>query len=53
MWALFAFQLFTGPDMAAPPEVLYTFLLGGSLTVTTLSVWEVRRLRGLTLRTGR
>ncbi|MFJ3835436.1 hypothetical protein [Streptomyces sp. NPDC090054] len=55
VWALFAFQLFTGPDVAAPPEVLYTFLLGGPLTVTALSVWEVRRLRsrhGITLRTA-
>ncbi|MGW7319560.1 hypothetical protein [Streptomyces sp. NPDC054854] len=54
MWALFAFQLFTCPDVAAPPEVLCTCLLGGPLTVTALSVWEVRRpriLHGITLRT--
>ncbi|WP_392895307.1 hypothetical protein [Streptomyces sp. LN699] len=53
VWALFAFQLFNGPDVAAPPEVLYTFMLGGPLSVTALSVWEVRRLRsrhGITLR---
>ncbi|MFJ2824287.1 hypothetical protein ACIO7M_24685 [Streptomyces toxytricini] len=53
VWSLFAFQLFNGPDVAAPPEVLYTFLLGGPLSVTALSVWEVRRLRtryGITLR---
>jgi hypothetical protein len=53
VWSLFAFQLFNGPDVAAPPEVLYTFMLGGPLTVTALSVWEVRRLRsrhGITLR---
>ncbi|MFD7625572.1 hypothetical protein ACFV7Q_05910 [Streptomyces sp. NPDC059851] len=53
VWSLFAFQLFNGPDVAAPPEVLYTFLLGGPLSVTALSAWEVRRLRtryGITLR---
>ncbi|MEU9699982.1 hypothetical protein [Streptomyces sp. NPDC047981] len=53
VWALFAFQLFNGPDLAAPPEVLYTFMVGGPLSVTALSVWEVRRLRthhGITLR---
>ncbi|MGX2994220.1 hypothetical protein JNUCC64_07940 [Streptomyces sp. JNUCC 64] len=32
------------PDVAAPPLVLYSFLLGGPLSVTALSVWEVRRL---------
>ncbi|MET9604883.1 hypothetical protein ABZZ17_07410 [Streptomyces sp. NPDC006512] len=55
VWSLFAFQLFSGPDIAAPPEVLYAFLLGGPLSVTALSVWEVRRLRtlhGITLRTA-
>ncbi|MBO8187224.1 hypothetical protein [Streptomyces spirodelae] len=55
VWSLFVFQLIDGPDVAAPPEVLYTFLLGGPLTVTALSVWEVRRLRsryGITLRTA-
>ncbi|MFJ6718591.1 hypothetical protein [Streptomyces sp. NPDC091259] len=55
VWSIFAFQVFTGPDVAAPPEVLYTFLLGGPLSVTALSVWEVRRLRsrhGITLRTA-
>ncbi|MGW7345997.1 hypothetical protein [Streptomyces sp. NPDC054854] len=53
VWSLLAFQLFIGPDVAAPPEVLYTFLLGGPLSVTALSVWEVRRLgrrHGVTLR---
>lgn len=53
VWSLFAFQLFNGPDVAAPPEVLYTFLLGGPLSVTALSAWEVWRLRsryGITLR---
>ncbi|MEV4504647.1 hypothetical protein [Streptomyces klenkii] len=53
VWSLFAFQMFNGPDVAAPPHVLYTFMLGGPLSVTALSVWEVRRLRtrhGITLR---
>ncbi|MGW2018551.1 hypothetical protein [Streptomyces sp. NPDC001927] len=53
VWSLFAFQLFSGPDIAAPPEVLYAFMVGGPLSVTALSVWEVRRLRsrhGITLR---
>ncbi|MFG2330367.1 hypothetical protein ACGFMM_12140 [Streptomyces sp. NPDC048604] len=53
VWSLFAFQVFNGPDIAAPPVVLYSFMLGGPLSVTALSVWEVRRLRarhGITLR---
>ncbi|MFF4580065.1 hypothetical protein ACFY15_16970 [Streptomyces sp. NPDC001373] len=53
VWSLFGFQLFDGPDVAAPPEVLYTFMLGGPLSVTALSLWEIRRLRtryGITLR---
>ncbi|MEW2371288.1 hypothetical protein AB0940_18275 [Streptomyces sp. NPDC006656] len=52
VWSLFGFQLFDGPDVAAPPLVLYTFMLGGPLSVTALSLWEIRRLRtrhGLTL----
>ncbi|MFF3014810.1 hypothetical protein [Streptomyces sp. NPDC057939] len=53
VWSHLAFQLFIGPDVAAPAEVLYTFLLGGPLSVTALSIWEVRRLgsrHGVTLR---
>lgn len=53
VWSLFALQFFNGPDVAAPAEVLCTFMLGGPLLVTALSVWEVRRLRsrhGITLR---
>ncbi|MGW2044222.1 hypothetical protein ACWCPF_03425 [Streptomyces sp. NPDC001858] len=46
VWALFVLSLFDGPDVAAPPMVLYTFLLGGPLSVTALSVWEIRRLNG-------
>ncbi|WP_406862706.1 hypothetical protein ABZO31_20685 [Streptomyces sp. HUAS MG47] len=55
VWSLFAFQLYSGPDVAAPPVVLYSFMLGGPLSVTALSVWEVRRLRtlhGITLRSA-
>ncbi|MFC9928647.1 hypothetical protein [Streptomyces sp. NPDC127190] len=53
VWTLLVINLFEGPDVAAPPSVLYTFLLGGPVSVTLLSVWEIRRLRtrhGVTLR---
>ncbi|WP_149825773.1 hypothetical protein [Streptomyces tailanensis] len=55
VWSLFALSLGDTHDVAAPPAVLYSFLLGGPLTVTVLSVWEIRRLRrryGITLRTA-
>lgn len=55
VWSLFALSYSDTPDVAAPPAVIYSFLLGGPLTVTALSVWEVRRLRirhGVTLRTA-
>ncbi|WEH16365.1 hypothetical protein [Streptomyces sp. VNUA24] len=55
VWSLFALSLSDTPDVAAPPAVILSFLLGGPLTVTALSVWEVRRLRvryGVTLRTA-
>ncbi|MER5978630.1 hypothetical protein ABT142_19275 [Streptomyces sp. NPDC001857] len=55
VWALFVLSLFDGPDVAAPPLVLYTFLLGGPLSVTLLSVWEIRRLNrryGVTFRSA-
>ncbi|WP_406270433.1 hypothetical protein OHT93_18670 [Streptomyces sp. NBC_00191] len=45
--------LFDGADVAAPPVVIYAFSLGGPLSVSVLSLWEVRRLRircGVTLR---
>ncbi|WP_215448042.1 hypothetical protein [Streptomyces sp. ATCC 21386] len=54
-WSLFFISLSDSPDVAAPPEVLYSFLLGGPLSVTALSVWEIRRLRtryGMNLRTA-
>ncbi|MFV0132000.1 hypothetical protein ACLGIH_01795 [Streptomyces sp. HMX87] len=44
-WSLCAVQLFDGPDVAAPPTVLHAFSLGGPLSVSALSLWEIRRLR--------
>ncbi|TDC20539.1 hypothetical protein E1265_21780 [Streptomyces sp. 8K308] len=55
VWSLFILNFSDGPDVAAPPSILYTFLLGGPVSVTLLSVWETYRLRrryGLTLRTA-
>jgi hypothetical protein len=55
VWSLFALGLFDGPEVAAPPLVLYSFLLGGPLSVTALSVWEKRllsRRHGVTLRSA-
>ncbi|MGW0367316.1 hypothetical protein ACWDX7_28375, partial [Streptomyces sp. NPDC003034] len=52
VWSLYGFQLFDGPDVAAPPIVLYAFSLAGPLSVSALSLWEIRRLRtryGVTL----
>ncbi|MFI5965341.1 hypothetical protein ACIA8J_24640 [Streptomyces asoensis] len=44
VWALFVLSCLDGPDVAAPALVLYPFLLGGPLSVTALSAWEIRRL---------
>ncbi|MGW6565070.1 hypothetical protein [Streptomyces sp. NPDC054975] len=55
VWSLFLLQLFDGSDVAAPPLVIYAFSFGGPLSVTLLSVWEVRRLRvrhGVTFRSA-
>ncbi|MFI2078303.1 MULTISPECIES: hypothetical protein [Streptomyces] len=55
VWSLFVLGLLDDPDVAAPPEVLYSFLLGGPLSVTAMSVWEIRRLRvrhGVTMRSA-
>ncbi|MFE7277296.1 hypothetical protein [Streptomyces sp. NPDC057623] len=55
VWSLFLLNISDGPDVAAPPWVLYTFLLGGPVSVTLLSVGELHRLRrrhGLTLRSA-
>lgn len=55
VWSLFVLQLFDDADVAAPPAVVTAFSLGGPLSVTLLSLWEVRRLRvryGVTLRSA-
>lgn len=55
VWSLAVLQFFDDADVAAPAAVLTVFLLGGPLSVTALSVWEVRRLRsryGITLRSA-
>ncbi|MCX4584228.1 hypothetical protein [Streptomyces sp. NBC_01481] len=47
--------LFDDADVAAPPVVIHAFSLGGPLSVSALSLWEVRRLRircGVTLRSA-
>ncbi len=35
-WSLLFISLSDSPDVSAPPEVLYSFLLGGPLSVTAL-----------------
>ncbi|MEH0512259.1 hypothetical protein QA942_34470 [Streptomyces sp. B21-106] len=55
VWALFALSYSDGPEVAAPPLVRLAFLLGGPLSVTALSAWEIRRLRlryGVTMRSA-
>lgn len=55
VWSLAVLQFFDDADVAAPAVVLTAFLLGGPVSVTALSVWEVRRLRsryGITLRSA-
>ncbi|MGQ4361257.1 hypothetical protein [Streptomyces sp. SAS_272] len=55
VWALFALSYSDGPEVAAPPLVRLAFLLGGPLSVTALSVWEIRRLShryGVTMRSA-
>ncbi|MFD5778406.1 hypothetical protein ACFVWX_23570 [Streptomyces sp. NPDC058220] len=52
VWSMFAFQIFDSPPVAAPAVVRALFLIGPPLSVTLLSVWELRRLRmrfGITL----
>ncbi|MFE0135932.1 hypothetical protein ACFWY6_30825 [Streptomyces sp. NPDC059037] len=46
LWGLAVLQLFDDAAVAAPPVVLYAFTLGAPVSVTLLSVWEIRRLRG-------
>ncbi|MFJ1866284.1 hypothetical protein ACIOD1_16780 [Streptomyces sp. NPDC088097] len=53
VWAMSAVQLFDAPSVAAPLGVRLLFLAAPPLSVTALSVWELRRLRvryGVTLR---
>ncbi|MFK4067251.1 hypothetical protein [Streptomyces sp. NPDC029674] len=46
LWGLAVLQFFDDAVVAAPPVVLYAFMLGAPVSVTALSVWEIRRLRG-------
>ncbi|MEU5684258.1 hypothetical protein [Streptomyces venezuelae] len=53
LWGLAVLQYFDDAAVAAPPAVLHAFMLGAPLSVTALSVWELRRLRtrhGMTFR---
>ncbi|MYZ15781.1 MULTISPECIES: hypothetical protein [unclassified Streptomyces] len=53
LWGLAVLQYFDDAAVAAPPAVLHAFMLGAPVSVTALSVWEIRRLRtryGMTFR---
>ncbi|MCX5193892.1 hypothetical protein OOK31_08285 [Streptomyces sp. NBC_00249] len=53
VWSMCAVQLFDAPPVTAPPVVRLLFLAGPPLSVTALSMWELRRLRvryGITVR---
>ncbi|MEU1824235.1 hypothetical protein ABZ502_17630 [Streptomyces abikoensis] len=53
VWSLFAFEVFDAPPVIVPAVVRGLFLLGPPLSVTCLSVWELRLLRvryGITVR---
>ncbi|GAA2073552.1 hypothetical protein GCM10009801_26940 [Streptomyces albiaxialis] len=53
VWAMFVFQLFDEPPVVAPAAVRAVFLVVPPLSVTALSLWELRRLRtgyGITVR---
>ncbi|WP_432156213.1 hypothetical protein [Streptomyces sp. bgisy153] len=55
VWALFAFQVADPSPVDAPAAVRALFLFGPPLSVTALSLWELRRLRrkfGLTVRSA-
>ncbi|WP_332756927.1 hypothetical protein [Streptomyces sp. MT206] len=55
VWAMFGVQYFDSSPVAAPPSVRILFLIGPPLSVTALSVWELRRLRthfGVTIRSA-
>ncbi len=53
VWALFAFQVADPSPVDAPAVVRMLFLFGPPVSVTALSLWELRRLRrrfGITVR---
>lgn len=53
VWSLFVVQLFDDAPVDAPLPVRLLFLLAPPLSVTALSLWELRRLRvryGITIR---
>ncbi|MFF9786299.1 hypothetical protein [Streptomyces nigrescens] len=55
VWAMFGFQLFDSSPVAAPLAVRILFLVGPPLSVTALSLWELRRLHthfGVTVRSA-
>ncbi|MFJ3182556.1 hypothetical protein ACIPJN_29775 [Streptomyces sp. NPDC086796] len=55
VWALFAFQLAGSSPVDAPATVRALFLFGPPVSVSALSLWELRRLRrrfGITVRTA-
>lgn len=45
VWSLFLFQLLDAPPVVAPAVVQAAFALGPPLSVSLLSLWELRRLR--------
>lgn len=52
VWVMFGFQLTGGSPVVAPPAVQLLFLIGPPVSVSLLSLWELRRLRnkfGVTL----
>jgi hypothetical protein len=53
VWVLAVFNLIDSGMPQGPPAVQYCSLLGGPLTVTAVSLWEMRRMRtrfGVTVR---
>ncbi|MEO3976954.1 hypothetical protein AAFN69_24205 [Streptomyces sp. CAU 1734] len=55
VWTLFAFQLAEPSPVNAPATVRTLFLFGPPVSVSALSLWELRRLRrrfGITVRTA-
>lgn len=53
VWSMFTVQLFDSSPVTAPAWVRALFMIGTPLSVTALSLWELRRLRthfGVTVR---